>query len=219
MLPEFLQFIPTTLPFATTTGTANTNGSNTGNSATLTVLNTAVTGNYREAVCSAIPIDRSGSGANIRFSDSKFTILLDLQTTGFWNNQYRFMFGVGSIQTLSAAGVGVEWTDPTSGFIQIHDGTALYTQAFTIAAFNSSALHKFALIWNAGTLKLYWKVWTDNDPEGRFVLIATLTRTGLPTTMSGRDCKFVNQATGVPGSAMSLNIREAKFLSMAPTLA
>jgi hypothetical protein len=219
MLPEFLQFIPTTLPFATTTGTANTNGTNTGDSAVITVLNTAVAGNYREAVCSSIPIHRSGSGANIRFSDSKFTILLDLQTNGTWNNQYGFMFGVGSIQTLSAAGIGVEWTGPTSGFIQIHDGTALYTQAFTVSGFDSSKLHKFALIWDQGTLKLFWKGWNDYLVEPRFALIATLTRTGLPTVTSGVNCKFVNWVTATPGSAMSLNIREAKFLSMAPTLA
>lgn len=219
MLPEFLQFIPTALPLSTTTGTANTNGSNTGNSAIITVLNTAVAGNYREVVCSSIPIHRSGSGANIRFADSKFTLLFDLSTNGLWNSEYRFLFGVDNIQTLAAAGIGMVWTGQTSGVIQIHDGTTLYTQAFTIAGFDFNLTHKFALIWNAGTLKLYWKGWNDYNPEGRFALVATLTRAGLPTVSSGTTCKFVNWVTAAsPGSAMSLNIREAKFLSMAPAL-
>ena len=219
VLPEFLQYIPTALALSTTTGTADTNGSNVGNSAVISLLNTSVAGNYREVVCSSIPIHRTGSGANIRFSDSIFTLLFDLQSNGFWNNYYKFLFGVSSIQSLTAAGIGIEWTSVTSGVIQIHDGTSLYTQAFTLTGFDSSKLHKFALVWNRGSLTLFWKGWNDYLEEGRFAQIATLTRGGLPTVMSGTTCKFVNVATGPPGAAMSLNIREAKFLSTNAMLA
>lgn len=219
VLPEFLQYIPTALALSTTTGTANTNGANLGNSAVITVLNTAVAGNYCEVGCSSIPIQRSGSGANIRFSDSQFTLLFDMQSNGFWNNYYRFLFGVSSIQSLTSAGIGMEWTSATGGVIQIHDGTALYTQAFALTGFDTSKLHKFALVWNNGTLTLFWKGWNDYFAEGRFSQIATLTRGGLPTVMSGTNCKFVNVATGTPGTAMTLNIREAKFLATSATLA
>jgi hypothetical protein len=218
ILSERLQYQATTLSWNTTTGTANTIGSNAGVGFTLRLSTTAVAGNYREAVVAYNPLNRAGSGMNMAMASSRFCLWLDLWINTFGSNELRLLIGVGGVQGLTGAGIGVKWTSPTTGAIQIHDGSNLYEQSFSMTSFDINRFAKFALVWNAGTLTLFAKEWLDTQTEPRFSQIATLTRSGLPARSSGSTIKLVNWANAGVWPVVDANLREAKFIPIAPII-
>jgi hypothetical protein len=213
-LSESWQYMPTPLSFSTTTGTANSIGGNTGVFANVTLAGTAVAGNFREATCAQFPLNRSGSGANLRLNGSRFSVILDLQNNAFSGNELRAIYGADAAATgLSAAGFAVIWTSAITGEIRIHDGTTLFTQGFVCSGMSTGRINRFLITWNNGTLTLFEKSWTDSEAEPRWSQRATLSRAGLPASAAGQNFRIVNfAASNAAGFNLSLNIRSAMFI-------
>jgi hypothetical protein len=213
--PEITQGMWIPLSWNAPTGTANTSSSNAGIGFSLGLQGSvAVAGNHR--VCSVFrnPLNRAGSGANMVFSQAKWSMLTSMQTNGISNCQYRLLVGVvaGSIE-LNAAGVAVVWTGSGTVRLQIHNGsTILESSDFPVQNIGGDRLHRFLVNFNGSTLRLFAQSFGDNAALPRWSFVGELSRAELPNNSSGTSITWASVATGTPVFQTTLNI-DAMFFA------
>ena len=198
----------TQLVWNTPVGTANTSGLNSYGAVHVEGAisgGSAVAGNNYYYSLASNPFNRRGSGFNMKFNNVDQTpaqsYIFDLSSNGFSNTEIRLLFGVASAatQSLAAAGYGIVWTSETAGKLQIHNGTTLAEQSFTLpVGFNAFVIHKWMVTWDGVTLKLYNKYGPQGAALGRWSLLGSLAGTSLPSTCAGNVINLTHIATGTP---------------------
>jgi hypothetical protein len=131
------------------------------------------------------------------------SFIFDLSTNAFSNTEIRLLFGVtaATTQSLAAAGYGIVWTSITTGKLQIHNGTTLSEQSFTIpVSFDIGYIHKWMVTWDGLTLKLYNKYAIGGGALTRWTLLGSLAGTSLPSACAGNVINLTNIATGTNAS-------------------
>jgi hypothetical protein len=214
-IPEISQGLWIPLSWNTPTGTANTTSSNAGIAFNLSIQGTAVAGNNRVCTVYRNPLNRAGSGANMVFSQAKWSIVASLQANGISNNELRLLIGTAPTATeLTASGVAVVWNGFNSVKLQIHNGsTILESSNFTIPQnMASDRLHRFLVNFNGSSLRLFSQSYGDSVALPRWSFIGELTRSGLPSVTSGTSIILAAVATGTPAFNLSYNM-DAMFFA------
>jgi hypothetical protein len=218
---EFSQNFWAPISWVNPTITANASGSVSGQNAILSLSGgAAVAGNSSHTSDFDNIFFNAGSGANNRFSDSRFTICFDLQGNGFTNNEYRLLYGVaGTATSLAAAGFGIVWTSNTTLKLQIHNGTTLLESAsLTIPTVSINAFNRYMVVWDGPTLTLYNKPVTIAGVTSRWSFIGSLTGSSLPTSASGTKIVVAHVATGTPAFSAGLRIRSFNIAPFVATI-
>ena len=211
---EALEQLPVPLNWGTTSGTANSSGSNFGSSLILTVIGSAaVVGNFRECnYALGSPMNRNGSGANNPFLASRFSTLFEFTSNGIvsGSNEIRFLFGVSNVQTLSAAGLGLVINSDTTVKLQIHNGTSLQESA-NITIPQIKYICRMFLSWDGAKIVFGFA----NSFEGvipRLTKIAEFSHSGaIPSSCGGANWKIVNIATGTTVFLHGIHLRSAHY--------
>jgi len=198
---DIFHLTPVPLSWNVSTGTANAFGFNEGSFLQLGLSGpTAVAGNYRESILyGASPMNRNGSGAANIFANSRFSIMLEMQTNGIvaGSNEIRLLLGVATSQDLSVAGMGVVWNSLTTLKLQIHNGSTLSeTSDLTIPIWSNPS--RFLIVWDGSKLSI-GAASNDSTNAGvfpRFTKIGELVGSSIPTNCGGANWKMVNMATG-----------------------
>jgi hypothetical protein len=210
---EALEQLPVPLNWGGTAGTANSSGSIFGSSLILAVTSAAVVGNFRESQHAlGSPMNRNGSGANIPFLASRFSTLFEFTSNGIasGSNEIRFLFGVGNVQTLSAAGLGLVINSNTTVKLQIHNGTSLQESA-NITIPQISYICRMFLSWDGAKIVFGFA----NSFVGvipRMTKIAEFSHSGaIPSLCGDANWKIVNIATGTAVFQHTLYLRSAHY--------
>jgi len=208
----------TQLVWNTPVGTTNTSGLTSYGAIYIegTLSSGALAGNNYYSSLAANPFNRRGSGANMKFSNATQTpaqsFIFDLSSNAFSNTEIRLLFGVtaATTQSLAAAGYGIVWTSTTAGKLQIHNGTTLSEQSFTVpVSFDINYIHKWMVTWDGLTLKLYNKYGTQGAALGRWSLLGSLAGTSLPSTCAGNVINLTHIATGTTTGNCALYMKTA----------
>lgn len=211
---EVFQQCPIPLSWGSPSGTTNSSGTGSGGAFQLTLNGpTAVAGNYREVLYFAnSPINRSGSATQPSFLNSRFSVMFDIVYTSIvgTSNEIRFLAGVSSEQSLSAAGMGFVIPSNNNIKLQIHNGSTLVESALFPIASPTDPM-RILLVWNG--VKLVIGVASSIDGVyPRFTKIGELTHGGvIPSTYFGPNWKFVNMATGTTTNFHTLVLRSGLF--------
>jgi hypothetical protein len=148
----------------------------------------------------------TGSGNGARMNGSTFSLFLDVYTNGLKtveHTEFRFLYGIPTPNTsvlanvnstelqlvprtrafggggtpLPAGSFGIYLTRDLTGQLQIHDGTTLHTQTFSLSSLGkleANAFWKFMFVWKNNSLYFYAKRWGQFATPGRWSLVSSL---------------------------------------------
>lgn len=213
------QYTPTILSFSAPTGSVNSGGNAQGVGFDLSLTNTAVSGNFRQASCTRVPSNRPGAGGTaLPLANGRCSFIVDIYGGEFRNNEIRMIYGATANELLSS-GFAVTFVRNTGQLIIKNTAGTVFTQNFSHGLYYSTNT-RYLITWDSGTLKLFEKSWSaGTQSEPKWVQRGSLTATGLPagTEYSHNAFRIVNYATGATLQGLDFTIYQVAYLGIAAT--